>query len=174
MTLAETSGADYRGDDTPASGRDCMSARVDAEIARLVSAARAAERLGCSRAWVVELVHRGRLVGTVVGRSMVLDGDQVEALVALRAAGADTWCAPGPAPTIPPLLSTGQAAQRLGFAQGNWPRRLHTDGKLPGVVVGDDLVFRTAVVDLFAAARQLGQDSYPGADDPTTAPVSSE
>lgn len=150
----------YRLDTNAQAERPRMTPRVDPKIPPLVSATRAAELLDSSKNWVSKLMDRGDLHGVTVGANTVLAEQQVKALAQRREQGQEGWTAPPP-PAIPALVSTGGAAELLGFAQENYPRQLFRQGKLPGVQVGRNVMFRLDVVTRFATLRQLGHTSYP-------------
>ncbi len=133
-----------------------MAPQVDTRIPGLITATTAAKRLKCTSSWVHRLVDEGCLYGITVGRLMLLTEQQVDSLAKHRKAGASHWHPPDPAPPVPPLVSSTEAAELLGFAQPKSVRRLYREGELAGRQLGSDLVFRRAAVTQLALLRSVG------------------
>jgi hypothetical protein len=118
----------------------------DLKIPALMSAGAARRLLRCAPARVPQLVDEGALSGARVGRLLVVVEADVQALADARAAGFCGWRLPGRRTPLPDLVSAAEAATILNFAQGNWVRAMYRRGTLAGVMVGDDLILRRAVV----------------------------
>lgn len=101
----------------------------------------------------------------------MLAAEPVRALAAARRAGLDGWQPPAEAgaaaAALPELLSTTEAADRLGLAQRVWIGELYRRGELPGRVVGRrNVVFAAETVAEIAEERRTGLHRYLGANRP--------
>jgi len=149
-----------------------MAARTDPRIPELVSLTEAAALLDCSKNWITKLHQRGQLTARRVGRTLVFAAGAVRALAAARRDGLDGWQLPAGAGAVvdvalPELLSTTEAADRLGLAQRNWASELYRRGELPGRLVGRrNVVFAADTVAETAEERRVGLHRYLGTNRP--------
>ena len=141
-----------------------MPPRIDPRIPELFTLTEAAEILDCSKNWVTKLHQHGLLTGQRVGHALVFAAAPIQTLAAARSAGLEGWELPSEdlaAAELPELLSSTQAAERLGLAHRNWVSELYERGEIPGYEVGQrNVVFAAETIDEVAEDRRTGVHQY--------------